>query len=147
MATEDQFASALQADIIVPSQYFDRVRSEDSSQPEKRLMLAVMENAIVTFQKSIYAATRRQRRLLKETEEWIHSLDTSWPFSFENICASLDIEANYLRNGLAQWKDTQLEQYEVQGEPLPRSLLRRMSSRRHTLSTYSYSSAPRAKAA
>ena len=145
MATENQFASALQADIIVPSQYFDRVRSEDSSQPEKRLMLAVMENAIVTFQKSIYAATRRQRRLLKETEEWIHSLDTSWPFSFENICASLGIEANYLRHGLAQWRDTQLEQSEVQGDPLPRSLLRRMSSRRHTLSTYS--SAPQAKAA
>ena len=145
MATENKFSSALQADIIVPSQYFDRVRSEDSSQPEKRLMLAVMENAIVTFQKSIYAATRRQRRLLKETEEWIHSLDTSWPFSFENICASLGIDANYLRLGLEQWKDTQLEQSEVQGEPLPRSLLRRMSSRRHTLSTYS--SAPHAKAA
>ena len=145
MATEDQFASALQADIMVPSQYFDRVRSEDSSQPEKRLMLAVMENAIVTFQKSIYAATRRQRRLLKETEEWIHSLDTSWPFSFENICDSLGIEAAYLRNGLAQWKGTQLEHYAVQGEPVPRSPLRRMSSRRHTLSTYS--SAPRAKAA
>ena len=145
MATENQFASALQADIIVPSQYFDRVRSEDSSQPEKRLMLAVMENAIVTFQKSIYAATRRQRRLLKETEEWIHSLDTSWPFSFENICATLGIDANYLRLGLEQWKDIQLEQSEVQGEPLPRSLLRRMSSRRHTLSTYS--SAPHAKAA
>ena len=145
MATENKFSSALQADIIVPSQYFDRVRSEDSSQPEKRLMLAVMENAIVTFQKSIYATTRRQRRLLKETEEWIHSLDTSWPFSFENICASLGIDANYLRLGLEQWKDTQLEQSEVQGEPLPRSLLRRMSSRRHTLSTYS--SAPHAKAA
>ena len=145
MATEDQFASALQADIMVPSQYFDRVRSEDSSQPEKRLMLAVMENAIGTFQKSIYAATRRQRRLLKETEEWIHSLDTSWPFSFENICDSLGIEATYLRNGLAQWKGTQLEQYQVQGEPVPRSPLRRMSSRRHTLSTCS--SAPRAKAA
>ena len=145
MATEKQFASALQADIIVPSQYFDRVRSDDPSQPEKRLMLAVMENAIVTFQKSIYAATRRQRRLLKATEEWIHSLDTSWPFSFENICATLGIDANYLRLGLEQWKDTQLEQSEVQGEPLPRSLLRRMSSRRHTLSTYS--SAPHAKAA
>ncbi len=145
MATEDQLASVLQADIMVPSQYFDRVRSEDSSQPEKRLMLAVMENAIGTFQKSIYAATRRQRRLLKETEEWIHSFDTSWPVSFENICDSLGIEAEYLRSGLAQWKGTQLEQYEVRGEPLHRSPLRRMSSRRHTLSTYS--SAPRAKAA
>ena len=139
MATEDQFASALEADIIVPSQYFDRVRSEESAQPEKRLMLAVMENAIMTFQKSVYGATRRQRRLLKETEEWMYSGDISWPFSFENICASLDIEADYLRSGLAEWKNTQLAHYRAQGEPVARSPLRRMSSRRHALSTYTSS--------
>ena len=94
MATEGKFAPALDADIIVPSQYFDRIRSEESAQPEKRLMLAVMENAIATFQHSISGATRRQRRLLKETEEWMYSGDTSWPFSFENICALLGIEAD-----------------------------------------------------
>lgn len=136
MATEGQFAPALDADIIVPSQYFDRIRSEESAQPEKRLILAVMENAIATFQKSIYGATRRQRRLLRETEEWIYSDEVSWPFSFENICASLDIEADYLRSGLAEWKKTQLAHYRTQGEPVVRSPLRRMSGRRHALSTY-----------
>ncbi len=144
MATEDHFTSALEADIIVPSQYFDRVRSEESAQPEKRLMLAVMENAIATFQKSIYGATRRQRRLLKETEEWMYSDDTSWPFSFENICASLDIEADYLRGGLAGWKNTQMAHYRTQGEPVARSPLRRMSGRRHALSTYTASAQARA---
>ena len=144
MATQDQLASALEADIIVPSQYFDRVRSEDSTQPEKRLMLAVMENAIATFQKSIYGATRRQQRLLKETEEWLYSGDTSWPFSFENICASLNIEADYLRSGLTEWKKTQLAQYRTQGEPLAYSPLRRMSGRRHALSAYAPSAQARA---
>src|SRR5713101_150571 len=78
----------IEADLIVPAQFFDRVRAERSAQPEKRLMLAVMEEAISTFQKSIPGATRRQRRLLRETEEWIGSTDTTWPFSFENICAA-----------------------------------------------------------
>ena len=139
MATEGQFASALDADIIVPSQYFDRVRSEESAQPEKRLMLAVMENAIATFQNSISGATRRQRRLLKETEEWMYSGDISWPFSFENICALLGIEADYLRNGLAKWKKTQLTQDGTQGEAVAHFPLRRMSGRRHALSTYTSS--------
>lgn len=136
MATEGQFAPTLDADIIVPSQYFDRIRSEESAQPEKRLMLAVMENAIATFQHSIPGVTRRQRRLLKETEEWVYSGDTSWPCSFENICAVLGIEADYLRGGLAEWKRTQLAHDGTQAESVARFPLRRMSGRRHALSTY-----------
>src|SRR5215471_19440581 len=107
---EEQAPAILEADIIVPSQFFDRVRAERSSQPEKRLMLAVMEDAITTFQKSVHGATRRQRRLLKETEEWIGSTDTSWPFSFENICIALDIESDYMRSGLHHWKGVLLGQ-------------------------------------
>ena len=139
MAREEQFAPALDADIIVPSQYFDRIRPETSAQPEKRLMLAVMENAIATFQHSIPGATCRQRRLLKETEEWVSSDDTSWPCSFENICALLGIDADYLRNGLATWKKTQLTHDDATGGPVARFPLRRMSGRRYVLSTYTSS--------
>ncbi len=131
---EEHSTLMVEADLIVPSQFFDRIRAEQSSQPEKRLMLAVMEDAISTLQKSVYGATRRQRRLLKETEEWIGSLDTSWPFSFENICAALDIEADYLRQGIKRWKSSRLAQYQGQGQPTPHSPFRRMNGRRHTLS-------------
>jgi hypothetical protein len=131
---EESSQSLVEADLIVPSQFFDRVTADRSSQPEKRLMLAVMEDAISTFQKSIYGSTRRQRRLLKETEEWIGSADTSWPFSFENICDALDIEAEYLRNGLTQWKGALLAQRQ-QATPLAsHSPFRRVSGRRHFLS-------------
>ena len=130
---EDTSSAALEADIIVPSQFFDRIRAERSGQPEKRLMLAVMEDAIATYQKSIAGANRRQRRLLKETEEWISSADTAWPFSFENICAALDIEAAYLRSGLRQWKGMLLAQREPQAAA-SHSPFRRVSGRRHSLS-------------
>ncbi len=144
---EEQSPAMLEADIIVPSQFFDRIRAERSSQPEKRLMLAVMEDAITTFQKSVHGATRRQRRLLKETEEWIGSTDTSWPFSFENICIALDIESDYMRSGLRRWKGSLLAQRQQQ-EPAPgHSPFRRVSGRRHTLSAGRNASAPKTKAA
>jgi hypothetical protein len=143
---EEQSPALLEADIIVPSQFFDRVKAERSSQPEKRLMLAVMEDAITTFQKSVHGATRRQRRLLKETEEWIGSTDTSWPFSFENICAALDIEAGYLRSGLRHWKSSLLTQHHRPEVPTAHSPFRRVSGRRHALSA-GRSSLPRKKAA
>ncbi len=144
---EEQSPAMLEADIIVPSQFFDRIRAERSSQPEKRLMLAVMEDAITTFQKSVHGATRRQRRLLKETEEWIGSTDTSWPFSFENICIALDIESDYMRSGLHRWKGSLLAK-RTQPEPLPgHSPFRRISGRRHTLSAGRNTPAPKSKAA
>lgn len=131
---EDSSPSIIEADLIVPSQFFDRIKAEQSSQPEKRLMLAVMEDAVSTFQKSVHGATRRQRRLLKETEEWIGSADTSWPFSFENICAALDIESDYLRRGLRHWKGALLAHRQEQSAPVSHSPFRRVSGRRHSLS-------------
>jgi len=144
---EENSSAMLEADIIVPSQFFDRIRAERSAQPEKRLMLAVMEDAISTFQKSVHGETRRQRRLLRETEEWIDSIDTSWPFSFENICTALDIEPNYLRSGLQHWKGTLIDQRSHPETGVGHSPFRRVSGRRHTLSAGRNASLPRAKAA
>ena len=144
---EESAFSGLEADLMVPSQFFDRVKPECSSQPEKRLMLAVMEDAIATFQKSVYGATRRQRRLLKETEEWIDSPDTLWPFSFENICSALDIESTYLRTGLKHWKVTRLSRRHEPDRPISHSPFRRVNGRRHALSTRPSSFSKRAKAA
>ena len=35
-------------------------------------------------------------------------------FSFELICAALDIDADYLRGGLRRWRETQLERRRVE---------------------------------
>lgn len=137
LVTEEHSVPELEADILVPSQFFDRRQAEGSAQPEKRLMLAVMEDAIATFQKSLPEANRRQRRLLRETEEWIQATDTSWPFSFENICAALDIEVDYLRKGLFKWKTAQQALYKDCRDPhtpVLHSPFRRISGRRHSLS-------------
>jgi len=147
LLVEESSSSMIEADLIVPSQFFDRIKTERSSQPEKRLMLAVMEDAISTFQKSVHGATRRQRRLLRETEEWIGSADTAWPFSFENICAALDIEADYLRTGLRRWKGTLLNRGQKQDATVSHSPFRRMSGRRHALSAGRLSRSRSAKAA
>ena len=144
---EERTFGTLESDLMVPSQFFDRIKVEHSAQPEKRLMLAVMEDAISTFQKSVRGLTRRQRRLLRETEEWMSEADNQWPFSFENICAALDIEPSYLRRGLCDWKGTLLAQYERVSATGSLSPFRRVSGRRHTLSAGRAERAPKAKAA
>ena len=104
----DLFSELLEAEPILPSQFYERFKIEPSTQPEIRLMLAVMEEAIKTFQKCLMGTTLRQHRLLREVEEWFATDDVTWLFSFRNICVALDFNADYLRLGLREWKARQL---------------------------------------
>ena len=113
-------------DPIGPSQFYDRLRPDEPLQPEKRLILAVLEEAIAEFkslvQKIAQESRRRERRLLQENDEWFASDETTWPYSFENICSTVQIDADYMRQGLKQWKQHKIEAARRQAErvvPLP----------------------------
>jgi hypothetical protein len=43
--------------------------------------------------------------MFQEACEWVGSSDRSWLFSFENICDTLEINADYVRRGLRLWKE------------------------------------------
>jgi hypothetical protein len=103
----DTFAHLLQPDTLLPSQYFAALRRKGAHEPERRLVVAVLQDAVDCFQKHLFARDRRARQLYLDAEEWISSDDRSWPFSFENVCDLLQINAEYLRHGLMTWRDRQ----------------------------------------
>jgi len=74
--------------------------NHDTNRAEKRLMLAVLEEAVFTFQRNLHATRRRGQREFREADEWIQSTDTSWPFAFESVCHTLELDPEYLRGGL-----------------------------------------------
>ncbi len=82
----------------------EHVFKKNLREGEQKLMLAVLENAIEDFQKYVFATDKRGKELFQETEEWI--LETNSPsfFSFENICAHLDLDPDYVRRGFMRWK-------------------------------------------
>jgi len=77
---------------------------ELTASPRNRLMLAVLEEALVTFQRGLNSARAEQRRHFYEVDRWVASNDTDWPFSFENICGCLHIDPDYIRAGLQRLK-------------------------------------------
>ena len=91
-------------DILSGHQFFRIFRQKSHSEREEKLMFAVLTDAIECFQKYLDENSRRSRRLYSEAAAWIASRDSSWPYSFENICEVLNINANYLRLGLMQWR-------------------------------------------
>ena len=100
-ALDERGSAVFVPDILVPSQYFDRVRERRDHDPERRLLFAVLENAVDDYRKAL--ASRRGDRDLRELEEWFESRDTSWFCSFQNICDVLGLDAEYMRRGLRAW--------------------------------------------
>jgi hypothetical protein len=95
---------AFEPDILCGDQFLRVFRQRSYSEREKKLMFAVLTDAIECFQKYSKGKSRRSQKLFCNAEAWIRCRDSSWPFSFENICEALDINPNYLRLGLMQWR-------------------------------------------
>jgi hypothetical protein len=99
-AIEDRAPGLFQPDTLLPSQYFDRMRRRTEYAGERRLMIAVLEDAVDVYRKQHGAQDPRGRVLFEEAEAWIENTDPTWIFSFENICNVLDLNAEYIRRGL-----------------------------------------------
>jgi len=104
VTAEDRVQELFQPDTLLPSQYFDRIRRRASSDGERRLMVAILEDAVDVYRKQAGARDRKRRQMFEDAEGWIESPDKSWIFSYENICEMLGIDAEYLRKGLRVWK-------------------------------------------
>ncbi len=105
---EDKALAVFQPDILIPSQYLATYQRRFNLDPERGLMLAVLQDAIVCYQEHLTATCKRKRLLFEEAEEWLFNSDSSYLFSFENICEALGFEAQYLRHGLVRWKAAEL---------------------------------------
>jgi hypothetical protein len=67
-------------------------------------MVAILEDAIDVYRKQAAARDTRKRHLFEDAEAWIEEQNPTWIFSFDNICAVLDLDAEYVRRGLREWK-------------------------------------------
>jgi hypothetical protein len=100
--------SLFEPDALLPIQYFETLRRRIPIEPEKRLMWAVLEDAIENYQNHFSRRKGKPNGNVGELENWILDSDTRWLFSFDNICETLGIDPQYLRRGLLAWKEKQL---------------------------------------
>jgi hypothetical protein len=81
---------------------FERVKP---LQPERRLMLAVLEDAIMCFQRYLLVKGGKEKKLHEDAVSWIFDRSDTRAFSFEHICDACGLNANYLRMGLLNWRE------------------------------------------
>ena len=98
---------------------------------EERLMLAVLESAVEDFQKYVLARKPRGKKLFQEAEEWFLEKNSDELFSFENICDTLQLHPDYIRQGLMGWKEAKLKTLTVEDHHQGRRPLESTRIRHH----------------
>ena len=102
------FAFDLDGDLsplsVLPCQIGDRLFATARLSFEKRLQLAVLEDAALTVLRLAGRKDARSLRLLGEVEEWFASDQADGPFTFVTICDTLSLNPDWIRRGLQQWQ-------------------------------------------
>ena len=104
LTMDEKIASLFQPDTLLSAQYYGNLRRKTLTQPEMRLTLAILEDAINCFQDNLTAESGKGKKLFNEAEEWILEEDGDWIFSFRNVCELLGFDPAYMRQGLLRWK-------------------------------------------
>ena len=103
----EKVASLFEPDSLAQAQFFNNYRTKTHIEPERKLTLAILEDAINCFHDNIFESGKR-KKLFDDAEEWFLAENSQWVFSFRNICELLAIDPDYLRDGLMRWKQRQL---------------------------------------
>jgi hypothetical protein len=105
---EERLGRLFQPDSLVTSDYLNSIRRSTVLEPEKSLMLAILEDAIGCFQGYIDSQSPKGKKLFEEARDWIFDRNDEWIFSFENICEVFGQDPDYLRMGLLKWQEKRL---------------------------------------
>ena len=103
-ATRQDLSFLFEPDVLASDQFNALLKTRHIPDPERRLMVAILEDAVSCLSKDPRRCPRQQRKSFDEAHSWINANETEgWVFSFTNVCETLGIEPSYLRRGLNRW--------------------------------------------
>jgi len=99
---DEKSLSIVGIDADAQQRYFDTFRRAEYLEPEKALLLAVLEDAIHCYRKFATAHDRAGRERFREVEQWLVGGGNDWIFAFETLCELLDLDPDYVRRALRE---------------------------------------------
>jgi hypothetical protein len=97
-----------QAEAVLPMQFHSNRRGIRSIEPLRRLMVAMLVDAVRVFQTKSEVHRPSARQEFAEVQRWIFSDDETGMFSFTPVCEALEIDPQTIRKGLVRWKEERL---------------------------------------
>lgn len=97
---DDFLARILEPDVFLPSQFYGTGGLSRHLDGEKRLMIAILKDAVECLNKYRDARSSSGHVHYQNALEWVEDEGTEWLFSFNNICDLLGFDPDYLRKVL-----------------------------------------------
>jgi|SRR5271155_2049384 len=91
-------------DAVMPAQFYAARRRSTSVEPILRLMAGVLIDAVRCCQRNFEARETKRSAEFREADFWIFHDKGDGPFSFENVCAALEIDPRRLRDLIVRWE-------------------------------------------
>jgi hypothetical protein len=91
-----------EGDVIAPEQYREIFSRTRHLEPEQELMLAILCDAIECIFKYCDEPVPARAKLFHDAREWLFDEEEKEPFSFLNVCDSLNFDPSYLRRGVLE---------------------------------------------
>lgn len=104
LAANQDLSFLFEPDVLASNQFHSIIKSSHVPDPERRLMVAILEDAVSCLSRDPHRCPRQQKKSFNEAHAWINAEDTDgWIFSFTNVCETLGFDPAYLRRGLNRW--------------------------------------------
>jgi hypothetical protein len=107
-------------DVLAMHEYLHVFQYRPALTPERRLLAAILRDAIDCYMRYCFAKSRREKKMLQETEEWFFGSGEEGVFSFENVCEILKLAPGYIRRGLLHYKQRPSQNGGSRPKRLPR---------------------------
>jgi hypothetical protein len=88
--------------------YVEQLHRRHYDEGAKKLMLAVLQEALNNFVQFLDTKDSEGQAQFKEVESWFWADDTDWLLSFRNIAEHLGLNPNYFRSGLLRLKTNKI---------------------------------------
>ncbi len=108
---EERLSLLFEPDILLPTQFFAQLKRKRYKCGEHRLLVAIIQDAVECFQKHLHAADSKRRQLYLDSEAWVSAEDDRGPFSFTSVCDLLEMNPDYVREGLFHWRERERGRY------------------------------------
>jgi hypothetical protein len=100
----DVIERLISGDAIAGSQYYESRKGQDENAPLRRLMLAVLGDALDCLRSGASIKPSGSRhKASHEAAAWVSDKSDENLFSFNNVCETLGIHPDALREALTSW--------------------------------------------
>jgi hypothetical protein len=99
---DEKNLSLIGIDADAQQRFFDTFRRAEYLEPERVLLLAVLEDAIHCYRKFANAHDRAGRERFREVEQWLLGGGNDWIFAFDTLCELLALDPDYVRRGIRE---------------------------------------------